>query len=112
MLIHILTDLFPHRTGITVQIDVGCFQYGYTGWGLCIRNQQGSLIYVACKKENIPIDPLLAESVGPAWCFTVVQSLGLSWPAFLTDVVVVVDCMLDRTMRATIDPIILDCKHL
>lgn len=46
----------------------------------------GLLIYAACKKENISTDPLLAESLSLRWS--------------------------NRTVRAAINPIILDCKEL
>lgn len=40
------------------------------------------------------------------------QRLEIHRPAFLSDAAVIVDCLLDKTMRTVISPIILDCKDL
>lgn len=40
------------------------------------------------------------------------QILEIPRPTFLTNAVVLVDCLLDKTVRAVINPIILDSKDL
>lgn len=52
------------RSGFTVQVDVGCFPNGSTGWGLTIRNQMGLNVHTECKTENITCDPLVVEALG------------------------------------------------
>lgn len=104
--------MVPHRSGNTVQVDASCFLNGTTGWGLTIKDQHGTLIHAACKREGILVDPLLAETMGLRWSISVALILSLSRPTFLTDGETVVNWMLNRTVRAVIDPIVLDCKQM
>ncbi|GAU23137.1 hypothetical protein TSUD_305850 [Trifolium subterraneum] len=46
-------------------------------WGLALRNLNGETLFSACKKEDISVDPLLAEALGVRWALQVATDQGL-----------------------------------
>jgi len=50
-----------------VNVDAGCFNDGFTGWGLVIRDHTGAVRLIACKLEEVELTPMLAEALGLRW---------------------------------------------
>ncbi|GAU44262.1 hypothetical protein TSUD_400080 [Trifolium subterraneum] len=52
-------------------VDAECCNSGHTVWGLVLRNSIGETIFSACKREDITVEPLLAEALGVRWTLQV-----------------------------------------
>ena len=58
-----IDQVHPHH-GTRIMVDAGSFEDGITGWGLIIKESQGSIISKACKSEENRFDPALTEALG------------------------------------------------
>lgn len=45
-------------------VNAGSFSDGITCWGLCVVDQNENIIFNACKRDQISVDPLMAEAMG------------------------------------------------
>lgn len=93
-------------------MDAGCFPDGSTCWGLCIMDYNGSIVFSACKKESIVVEPCTAEALGLRWGIQTAIQRGILDAMFFSDAQVVVNCVLGNSRVATIAPIIDDCTML
>lgn len=72
------------------------------------RNQQGDLIFTTRRSEFAELDPTLVQTLGVRWCLAIAKERELPQPTVVTNASVVVDCILGKLERASIDPIIQD----
>jgi ribonuclease HI len=96
----------------TIFVDAGCFSNGSTGWGLVAYDQPNSIYISACRKENIEIDPLLAEVLGIRWGLQTAKDLNWQTVTIMSDAEVVVKCINSKVYVAAIDHIVQDCREL
>ena len=89
-------------------VDVGCFSNGTIGWGLILKNHEGTVVHNECKLDTVEVDPCMAEALGVRWAL----SSGIQWLKLSSDALNVVDCVNMCALVAAIDPIISDCWNL
>lgn len=79
---------------------------------MILRNLQNKVVFAECKAENIVADNVLAEALGIRWCLLKVKELDLAQMIIYSNAAVVVDCINQRSSRASIDHIAQDCREL
>lgn len=84
-------------------MDAGCFSEGQTGWGLIIRNHRKEVILSACRKENIRVNPTLAEALGIKWGLQTAVDKNLQKVVIEYDAAEVVNCINRKSFLACID---------
>ncbi|PNX55854.1 PHD finger family protein, partial [Trifolium pratense] len=52
--------------------------FGPTVWGLVLRNSEVKKVLNACKRENIYVDPLMAEVFGVRWALQLAIDQGIN----------------------------------
>ncbi|GAU38301.1 hypothetical protein TSUD_157860 [Trifolium subterraneum] len=92
--------------------DAGCFNNGYTGWGIVLRNVDGTTSFSACKREEIEVEPAVAEALGVRWALQLSLDQHLDNFIILSDAANVVNCIAKRISLASIDLIAQDCRDL
>jgi len=106
----------PHKTNkcplFSVFIDVSCGAGGSTGWGLKLCNQMGDTCLSKCKREDIDVEPLLAEALGVRWAIQVAKDERITSITIHSDAANVVSCINGRSNFATIDMVAQDCRDL
>ncbi|PNY04967.1 ribonuclease H [Trifolium pratense] len=95
-----------------IQVDAGCFPDGYTTFGCVIKDCSGMISFSACRKENLLVDPLLAEALAIRWCLQVAKDQNLKEVIIQSDALVVVECIRGSNSIACIELIVTDCKLL
>jgi ribonuclease HI len=95
-----------------MQVDAGCFSDDVTCWGCVVQNQDGETIMSACHKDNISIEPLLAEALGVCWGLQLAVAKQWRKVKIYTDAQTVAQCFDRKIVVATINHVILDCKEL
>jgi ribonuclease HI len=96
----------------SIYVDVGCCVAGSTVWGLVLRNTDGKIVLSACKKEEIVVEPIMAEVLGVRWAIQVVSEQGINFVSILSYAANVVNCVNKRSSFASINLIAQDCKDL
>jgi ribonuclease HI len=96
----------------SMNVDAGCFANAQTGWGLVLRDHNGSVVLSACKRENIEVTPILAEALGLRWAIQTAISQGIHSISFSCDALGVVNCVRGKSKVAAIDSVIHDCRTL
>ncbi|MCI26385.1 DNA-directed RNA polymerase III subunit RPC6, partial [Trifolium medium] len=56
------------RPLFSIFVDAGCCALGPT-WGLVIKNQDYNSVFSACKRDDIAVEPAMAEALGIRWAF-------------------------------------------
>lgn len=51
----------------SVFVDAGHFNNGKIGWGFVINNSNGGYAVASCRREELSIEPLVAEAIGIRW---------------------------------------------
>jgi hypothetical protein len=92
--------------------DAGCFNNGHTGWGLVLKNADGITTFSASKRENIVVEPALAEALGVRWALQTAIAQHLDHFIILSDAANVVNCIAKRTHLASIELVAQDCREL
>lgn len=77
-----------------------------------VRNHKGEVLLAASKRENLSMDPSLAEALGIRWGLQLAKEQQLNKVIIESDAAGVVNCINDKCCMATIDPFIQDCKLL
>ncbi|GAU21787.1 hypothetical protein TSUD_329120, partial [Trifolium subterraneum] len=85
---------------------------GPTVWGLVLRNSDGETIFSACKREEISVDPLMAEALGVRWALQLVVDQGINSVSIHSDAANVVNCINRKSSFAAINLIAEDCRNL
>jgi exonuclease III/ribonuclease HI len=93
-------------------VDAGCFSNGCTGWGAAIHDQDGRTILSCCCRENISVEPLLAEALGVRWAIQVALEQGITSISINLDALNVVNCLNNKSKFAAIELVVQDCKEL
>jgi hypothetical protein len=47
-----------------MNVDAGCFDNAQTGWGLVLKDNIGTVIFNACRREQVEVSPILAVALG------------------------------------------------
>jgi ribonuclease HI len=96
-----------------LNVDAGCFNDGYVGCGMVVRDNLGNVIFAATKLDKLQASPTLAEALALRWC--------LHWILFSnqvgqfiveSDSEVVVNCLKGVLSLSEIENIILDCSDI
>lgn len=87
-------------------VDAGCFPNGTTGWGLILKNHEGTVVHSECKLDTVEVDPCLAEALGVRWALSTGVSLGIRRFKLSSDALNVVNCVNRCAIVAAIDPVI------
>jgi ribonuclease HI len=96
----------------TFYVDASCFSGTATGWGMAVYNHVGLVVFSACKKEPIVVEPVLAEAMGVLWCLQQAIAANMSDIVIISDAATVVNCINTNSVVAVIDLVIQDCKLL
>jgi ribonuclease HI len=96
----------------SMNIDAGCFDNAQTGWGLVLKDNTGTVIFSACRREQIEVSPILAEALGLRWAIQTAISQGIQSISFVCDALGVVNCVNGKCTVAVIDHVIQDCRNL
>jgi ribonuclease HI len=102
----------PPLRQFSMFVDAGCFSNAQTGWGLVLKDHSGVVIWSACRRDDIEVTPILAEALGLRWAIQTAISQGIQCISFACDALEVVNCVNTKSVVASIDPIIIDCKNL
>jgi hypothetical protein len=105
------TSFVPCRQ-FSMFVDADCFSNAQTGWGLVLKDLSGSVLWSACKRENIEVTPILAEALGLRWAIQTAISQGIQHISFACDTLEVINCVNNKSVVSFINPIIIDCKNL
>ncbi|GAU37237.1 hypothetical protein TSUD_375390 [Trifolium subterraneum] len=93
-------------------VDAGCSMSGPIVWGLVLRNSDGETILSVCKREEISVDPLMAETLGVRWALQLVIDQGINSVSIHSDAANVVNCINRKSSFAAINLIAEDCRNL
>jgi hypothetical protein len=96
----------------TIFVDANYFSNGSTSWGLVAYDQPNSIYISACRKENIEIDPLIAEVLGILRGLQTAKNSNWQTVTIMSDAEVVVKCINSKVYVAAIYHIVQDCREL
>ncbi|XP_024626573.1 uncharacterized protein [Medicago truncatula] len=102
----------PVTTLFSAFVDAGCCLSGPTVWGLIIRNQRGEVVLSKCKKEEIGVDPIVAEALGVRWALQALTEHGINSVTIHSDAANVVNCINGKSSFASINMVAQDCRDL
>jgi len=77
-----------------------------------VKNQVGETVLRLCKRDNIYVDPLMAEALGVRWAIQVASAQGITSASFFSDASNVVNAINGRSTFAAINFIVQDCRDL
>ena len=95
-----------------IQVDAGCFPEGFTTFGCIFKDGRDSVYFSACNKEEVSIEPVLAEALAIRWCLQLAKEKGLQDVTIQSDALAVVECFRGSNSLASIDLIVLDVRPL
>ena len=95
-----------------IQVDAGCFPEGFTTFDCVFKDGRDSVYFSACNKEEVSIEPVLAEALAIRWCLQLAKEKGLQDVTIQSDALAVVECFRGSNSLASIDLIVQDCKAL
>jgi ribonuclease HI len=95
-----------------IYVDAGCFSNGSTGWGLVVKDHEGSVILSACKKEEIQTSPNLAEALGIRWAMQTAIALNYNQVTFVSDALTIVKGIEGKYCPAEVELVVQDCISL
>jgi ribonuclease HI len=96
----------------SMNIDAGCFDNAQTGWGLVLKDNIGTVIFSACRREQVEVSPILAEALGLRWAIQIAISQGIQSVSIVCDALGVVNCVNGKCTVAVINHVIQDCRNL
>lgn len=98
------------RSSLSIFVDAECFADGTTCWGLCVKDLADIILFSACKKEQIQIELVMAESLGLRWGMQTTLQQNIHGANLFTDAQTVVHCIYNISLVAFIEPIIQACR--
>jgi hypothetical protein len=101
-------------TGMSkLNVDAGCFNDGFMGCGMVIRDCRGTVTFAATKLERRQGSSTLAEALALRWCLQWILTTNKDGYFIVeTDSEVVVKCLQGVVRLSLIDNIILDCSDI
>ncbi|GAU29911.1 hypothetical protein TSUD_148190 [Trifolium subterraneum] len=93
-------------------VDAGCFSNGSTGWGLIVKDHEGSVIFSACRFEEIHTSPILAEALAIRWAIRTAIDLNYNQVTIVSDALTIVKDIEGKTCPAKVELIVQDCISL
>ncbi|MCI45148.1 isoflavone-7-O-methyltransferase, partial [Trifolium medium] len=66
---------------------------GPTGWGLVFKDHNSVTTFSACKRDDISVDPIMAEALGIRWAIQLARDQGLNSVSIFSNASTVVDCI-------------------
>lgn len=88
---------------LKLNVEVGYFGIGSTGWGMLVRNSMGQVRFVATKKEGIRVNPLTTEVLGLRWCLQWAQKENFDSLTIETNAKMVVKCLNGQSTISSIE---------
>ncbi|XP_058783366.1 uncharacterized protein LOC131658047 [Vicia villosa] len=95
-----------------IQVGAGCFDDGVVAFGCMIKSWDSKVIYGACKRESMSVDPALAELLAIRWCLQIAKDIHLDKVLVQSDAMIVVDCINSTISNAALDLIAGDVRDL
>jgi hypothetical protein len=100
------------RPMFSIFVDAGCCALGPTTWGLVIKNHDCISVFHACKRDDIAVEPAMAEALGIRWAIQLARDQGLNSFSIFSDAANVVDCIYNKAKIAAIEIVVQDCREL
>ncbi|PNX83574.1 histone H4 [Trifolium pratense] len=96
-----------------LNVDAGCFNDGYLGCGMVVRDNLGNVIFAATKLEKRQASPTHTEALALRWCLQwILSSNQVGHFMVETNSEVVVKCLQGFSCLEEIENIILDCPDI
>ncbi|XP_058732761.1 uncharacterized protein LOC131604333 [Vicia villosa] len=105
---HVHVPLDTHA----VQVDAGVFPSGNTTFGCVVKNPEGDVIMAACKREELNVEPAIAEALAIRWCLKMAAKLKLERILVQSDCLNIVECINGVSKLVVADHIAADCRDL
>lgn len=56
-----------------IQEDAGCFEDSFVAFGCLIKSWDSKIIYVACRRDTMIVDPAMDEMLAIRWCLQITK---------------------------------------
>lgn len=102
----------PDANTIKLNVDAGCFDDGNTCWGMLTKDSGGRVLFATTKREDVRVNPLLAEALGLRWCLSWAKDQNFDTLIIESDAEMVVRCLHGQVSIASIENVVFDCRDL